>query len=209
MKICGITNLADARHAARSGADYLGYILFSKSPRYIAPPHIREITNLLRIEFPHVLHVGVFVNTAAESVCNTVELAGLDFAQLHGSESPDLCSTLHQSGIRHLKAFRFGKGAPVSHWDHFTTPHYYLCDTYDPVEAGGTGRPFDHTLLPTDLPRQRMFLAGGLTPENVAEAIHEVTPFAVDVSSGVEQSPGIKSPEKVAVFIRRAKGRAT
>lgn len=205
VKICGITNIADARAAAEAGADYLGYILHQKSARYISPPQIRTITNLLRLDYPNIQHIGVFVDISQDGVCRTIELAGLDAAQLHGSETADYCNDLHTRKIKHIKAMRFGAGAPPVQWSDFKSAEFFLCDTYDAKEAGGTGREFSRELLPHDLPRARTFLAGGLTPANIAEAIAEVQPYAVDVSSGVELSPGIKDHAKVREFIQHAK----
>ncbi|MGI8908736.1 MAG: phosphoribosylanthranilate isomerase [Candidatus Sumerlaeaceae bacterium] len=205
VKICGITNIADARIAAEAGADFLGYNLYPKSPRYIAPPQVRAITNLLRIDFPELKHVGVFVDAPAEGVCQTLDLAGLDMAQLHGTETTAYCGSLAERGVRHIKAMRFGGTSAPSPWSDFPTAEFYLCDTYDPINAGGTGREFDHSLLPRDLPLERTFLAGGLTPENIATAVAEVRPFAVDVSSGVELSPGRKSAEKIKTFIQQTR----
>ena len=205
VKICGITSIEDARAAAQAGADYLGYILYHKSPRYIAPPRIRAITNILRLEFPQLQHVGVFVDSSHDGVCRTVDLAGLDMAQLHGVEAADFCDALKERGVRHVKVLRFGAAAPVVRCADFPTADYYLADTFDTKDAGGTGCAFDYSLLPTDLPIQRTFLAGGLTAATVAEAIAGVRPFAVDVSSGVEISPGKKSHDKIREFIASAK----
>jgi phosphoribosylanthranilate isomerase len=205
VKICGITTLADARIAAEAGADFLGYNLYTKSPRYIPIPRVRDITDVLRIEFPDVEHVGVFVDVPEDAIRRALDLGALDMAQLHGSEDCAFCEKLRDRGMRHMKALHFGAEAPATRWSDFTTPEFFLCDTFDRNRAGGTGRGFDQTLLPGDLPRERMFLAGGLTPDNVAQAIAAVRPFAVDVSSGVELAPGRKSAERVQAFVQRAK----
>lgn len=205
VKICGIMTIADARHAAAAGADFLGYILYPKSPRYIAPPHVRDITDVIRVEFPHVEHVGVFVNVPADGVRQTMEIADLDFAQLHGTEPSDYCADLKSRGLKHIKVFHFGGTAPSQKRADFPSAEYYLCDTHDERIVGGTGRAFDRSLLPDDLPKNRIILAGGLTPENIADAVREIQPFAVDVSTGVEISPGRKDHAKVQLFISNAK----
>jgi phosphoribosylanthranilate isomerase len=205
VKICGITNIGDARCAASAGADFLGYILHPKSPRYVSPPQIRNMTDVLRVEFPQLKHVGVFVDAPEDGVCRTVEIADLDLAQLHGAEAPALCEKLAARGLTFMKVLKFGANHNPQHWSDFPGASYYLCDTFDEKAAGGTGREFDHTLLPPELPRERMFLAGGLTADNVSAAIAQVHPFAVDVSSGVEQSPGRKDHDRVKAFIAAAK----
>lgn len=206
VKICGITNLEDAMVAADAGANLLGYIFYEKSPRYVALDVVEDIVKQVRDAHPLVQHVGVYVSAPVEHVTHAVQAARLDIAQLHGSEDAQYCRDLAAVNIRWMKALRFGRGAPGVHWQDFAEGAYFVCDTYDPVEAGGTGRPFDHLLLPVDLPRERVLLAGGLTPANVAQAIVEVGPAGVDVSSGVEREPGKKDHEKVREFIRQAKG---
>ncbi len=201
VKICGITNLEDARHAAASGADYLGYILFERSPRFVGADAIRGITMAIRAEFPDVRHVGVFVNEDLEVLTETVAAARLDIAQLHGSEPASYCTSLATRGYPFMRAMRFGPTAPRVDWREFPAAEFYLCDTYDPKQAGGTGKGFDLTLLPSDLPIERTFLAGGLTPENVGGAVMTLQPYAVDVVSGVEAGPGKKDLGKVQAFI--------
>jgi phosphoribosylanthranilate isomerase len=205
VKICGITNLADARMAASAGTDFLGYILHPKSRRYISPPQVRAITDIIRIEFPQVQHVGVFVDAPEDGVTRTIEIAALNFAQLHGGESRQFCATLHSRGVSIIKVMKFGPERVGLTWTDYSSASYFLCDTFDERLAGGTGRAFDHTLLPADLPRKQMFLAGGLTPANVAAAVAQVHPFAVDVSSGVEEHVCKKNPARVHAFIAAAK----
>lgn len=200
IKICGITSLGDARTAVESGADYLGYILYERSPRFVAADIIRGITQSIRQEHPHVQHIGVFVNQGLEEICETLDSARLDLAQLHGNEPPSLGEQLAAREYRYLRAMRFGSGAPLMNWQDFPGADFFLCDTFDAKEAGGTGRGFDRALLPSTLPLERTFLAGGLTPENVGAAVDLLHPYAVDVSSGVEEAPGKKSPDKVEAF---------
>jgi len=206
VKICGITNIDDALVAARAGADFLGYILYPKSKRYIAHDAIRPITDAVRAKFPHIRHIGVVVDDPLDVVTGAVGTGGLDLVQLHGNESAEYAAQLSRGGVRYLRAMRFGPGAPPMTWSDYPGAEYYLCDTFDINLAGGSGKGFDPAFLPPDLPRTRMFLAGGLIPENVAQAVAEVCPFAVDVASGVEASPGLKDHAKVEAFIHAAKG---
>ncbi len=203
VKICGITVLDDALAAARAGASYLGYVVYRKSSRHIEPPSARSIIEEVRRQFPSIRHIGVLVDETADVASRIAEAAGLDFAQLHGAESPETVTQLRRRGLGVLKALRFGPGSPAVRWSEFD-PDYFLCDTYDASSAGGTGRAFDPGLLPPDLPRTRLFLAGGLTPDNAADAVRTVRPFALDVSSGVELSPGRKSHTLIAQFVEAA-----
>lgn len=204
VKICGITRVGDAVAAAQAGADYLGYVFYSKSPRCIDVEGAAPIIAQIRSEYPNVRHVGLFVNESFDTVFNTHKTCGLDLAQLHGEEAPALCSDLSQKGVRVIKALKFGRSAPLVKWTFYRTA-FFLCDTYDPESAGGSGRPFDYSLIPYDLPMKRVFMAGGLTPANVGSVVASLHPFAVDVSSGVEEQPGQKSPELIRQFIAAAR----
>jgi len=205
VKICGITNLDDARLAARCGADLLGFI-FAESPRRVTPEQVREIVATLRAEgLSHVTTVGVFVNLPAGDVIGACMDCGLTVAQLHGDESPDQCRLISRAGINVIKSFRVRDHASLDAMVRYDAVDFFLFDTYDPERVGGTGRPFDHSLAVGASKIYRLILAGGLTPENVAEAVATVRPWGVDVSSGVEASPGRKDPAKVEVFIRNAK----
>jgi len=198
VKICGITNLDDALHAAACGADALGFVLYARSPRCVTPETVAGICAQLP---PLLTRVGLFVNEAPERIREIAGQCGLDVLQLHGDESPDACT---------LPPFRVIKGVrPRTLADLPALSSYpvsaLLVDAAVAGQYGGTGRRADWHLAREIVARHRVILAGGLTPANVAEAVREVRPYAVDVSSGVEASPGRKDPEKVAQFMRMAR----
>lgn len=199
-KICGITRLEDALHAAGAGASYLGYIFYAPSKRFIAPRSAKEIISQVRKAYPGVLHVGVFVDEEPSNMVWIRNLAGLDLLQLHGSETPEVCRELEFHQIDVIKVLPMSAGSPTTDFRVYDVP-YYLCDTHDPALKGGTGRTFDLSRIPSGLPRDRTFLAGGLTPDNVGEVVRKVQPYCVDVSTGVEENPGIKSALRVTRFI--------
>lgn len=202
VKICGITRLEDGLAAAKAGADFLGYVFYAPSKRFVAPRTVAEIVREVRRQYPAVQHVGVFVDETAENVAWTRGLATLDIVQLHGKETAEYCRELHQLDISTIKALGIGPEGPLADHQEFDTVDYFLCDTHDESLKGGTGRAFNLDLLPRDLPQERMFVAGGLTADSVGELVSTIAPFAVDVSSGVELKPGIKCHEKVSAFIR-------
>ena len=199
VKICGITNLADANTAVEAGADLLGFVFYEKSPRHVTVPAARDISRQLP---PQVARVGVFVNAADELVAEALGECGLNVLQFHGEETPEYC---RRFGVMNMKAFRIRDEECLK-----TLPEYqtdaWLLDAFTRGARGGTGATFNWDLA---VEAQRfgrpIFLAGGLTPENVAEAVRRVRPFAVDVSSGVEASPGRKDPAKVRAFIAAAR----
>ncbi|HEX8161274.1 MAG TPA: phosphoribosylanthranilate isomerase [Pyrinomonadaceae bacterium] len=202
VKVCGITNLGDALASVEAGADALGFNFYRRSPRYVEPARAREIVGRVP---PGVLCVGVFVNEEREAVARAVAESGVGAAQLHGDESPAYCETLR--GMRLIKALRVGEGfAPERATDY--AAESILLDSFSASARGGTGRTFDWALARrTRSLVAQLYLAGGLTPENVAEAISAVGPYAVDVCSGVEARPGVKDPERVRQFFA-AVGRA-
>ena len=188
VKICGITNLTDARTAVRLGADALGFI-FAPSPRQIAPQTAREIIRALP---PFVKTVGVFVNAAPASIRQMINDCGLDLVQLHGDESPDLCDELMPYTIKALRikdesSLKIGKA-------YHGKVRALLLDTYSKEKAGGTGKTFDWELaIRIKKQGSPIILSGGLAPANIIAAINTVRPDAVDVNSGVEERPGKKS----------------
>ncbi len=196
VKICGVTCLADALAAARLGADALGFV-FAPSPRQVTPEEARRITAKLP---PLVLRVGVFVDEEPAVIDQVRRLCGLDVVQLHGNESTQVVAEL---GGRVIKAIRVNGTAPS--WQLIFPSATLLLDTFSPDKKGGTGRTFDWSLAREPARLRPVVLAGGLTPQNVAEAVRTVRPYAVDVSSGVESEPGRKNHETLARFIRRAK----
>ena len=202
VKICGITNLADAQVAVEAGADALGFNFYEKSPRFVSLKTAAEISRSLP---PFTLRVGVFVNPSEELVRQAVGECSLNLLQIHGDEPPEFCT---QFGLMSMKAFRVRDAESLKELAKYHTDAWLL-DAYVSDTFGGTGEKFNWHLA-AELPKsgRPVFLAGGLTPENVAEAIRQVQPFGVDVSSGVESSPGRKDPGKVRSFINSAKSSA-
>jgi len=205
VKICGITNLGDAKYAMDCGADELGFNFYKGSKRYLSPQNAREIIDQLPISSGNV---GVFVNEPIDSLLEIAELVGLDGIQLHGDENVAYIETLQTRSKRFVvKAFRVVPDFLVG--DVFDWPSDFpLFDTHSSEQYGGTGATFDWKEFGTDIYLwfpDSAYLAGGLNPDNVAEAIRIVRPYAVDVASGVESSPGKKDPKKLEAFIRNAK----
>lgn len=199
VKICGLTNKADALHAAGCGADAVGLVFYSGSPRCVTPEAAREICVALP---PFVTRVGLFVNEAPDRVREIVDYCELDMVQLHGDETPEQAIS---TPVRTIKAIRVKDAASLAgHEDYHVSA--LLLDAWSKDAYGGTGERFNWDLAATVAAQRPVILAGGLTPENVSEAIARVLPYAVDVSSGVEQVAGQKDPEKVTAFIRAAKG---
>ncbi len=208
IKICGITNPTDARAAIDAGADMLGFNFYRPSPRFIEPQFAREIIGKLRTEVDAGVRpltiVGVFVNeTSPESLVRVAEETGIDAAQLHGDESVAFCRRVKQlrPELTVIKALRAGDGFEPDEAVRYDVDAIML-DTFHPRLRGGTGRVFDWTVgRRTRELVSRLFLAGGLSPENVAEAIAEVQPYAVDACSSIESSPGRKDAERMKAFV--------
>ena len=204
LKICGITRLVDAKIAIDAGATALGFVLWPKSPRFVSNRQVAEIVAALP---PSVVGVGVFVNQPPGLIAMTMEQTGLTTIQLHGDEPGEYLAALRWPVRRVWKSVTVDKADDVSAaWPPETV---FLVDAADPVRRGGTGQAVDWAKA-ADLARRRnVVLAGGLTPENVAEGITQVRPFGVDVSSGVEDAPGLKNAGKVTAFLRNARLAAT
>lgn len=201
VKICGITSLADARAAIDAGADALGFNFYRPSPRYISPESVREITNQLP---QSILKVGVFVNEDVESVVRIIAEANLSAVQLHGDESPEYCHKL--TGQYVIKVFGAGDDFDISAYN----VDAIMLDTKDDLLRGGTGRVFDWSIAQrTNNAAPKLFLAGGLSPENVADAITTVRPYAVDACSSLEESPGRKNHARVRAFVEVVRSVAT
>jgi phosphoribosylanthranilate isomerase len=196
VKICGITRLSDARHAVDCGADALGFVFWPKSPRYIAPERAAEIIATLPA---HVTAVGVFVNESVDGIRDVVTRTGIQAVQLHGDETPDYASVLGRPVWRAVGVSEAADA--MAAWPPDTT---LLLDVVDPARRG-TGLTVDWQQAASMAHAHRIVLAGGLTPENVAEAIEVVRPCGVDVSSGVEDSPGVKNVDKVKRFLTGAR----
>ena len=216
VKMCGITNLEDALVAAEAGADYLGFIFYPPSPRAIEPEAARAIAAHIRQTMPNPpLLVGVFVNETADFIAKTLDETGLDLAQLSGEEVPALAgdpnSPIYGRAYKAIRPASAAEAEVEAEW-YAVNPSSVirhpslLVDTYHPTLRGGTGiavewgivvHLFEHT--------PGIMLAGGLTPENVAAAVEQLRPFAVDVASGVEAYPGKKDHNQVKAFIVNAK----
>lgn len=200
VKICGITNRDDALQAAAAGADALGFIFYSQSPRQVTPEAAKRIIAQLP---PLILAVGLFVDESPARVRKVVDFCRLDRVQLHGNEDP---RRYHLPPRQVIKALRV-KGEESLSDPGFWDDYPLLLDAWSEQSVGGTGRTFDWKLAARLSEKYRIILAGGLNPENVAAAVAAVNPYGVDVASGVEQSPGIKDKNKVAAFIAAAKGK--
>lgn len=198
VKICGITNVEDALVAVEAGADALGFVFFSKSPRCVTPEQAAEV---IRVLPPFVQAVGLFVNETAAQVNAIADRCRLDIVQLHGEESPAYCNQIER---RVVKVFRMKDRESLATMQEYRVAGYLL-DAWSSSAYGGTGHVFDWELIRDAGRCGPLILAGGLTPENVAEAVIRVKPYAVDVSSGVESMPGRKDPARVRAFIARAK----
>lgn len=198
VKICGITNWTDARRAIESGADYLGFNFYPGSPRYIEPAKARRIVRRLP---KGVSAVGVFVNEPEEKMLEIARTVGLNYLQLHGEESPAKVARL-QGTLPVIKALRVKKPFRSAQLSRYRRASALLLDGFDRRRRGGTGKTFDWKRARRANVRARIFVAGGLAPENVAEAIRIARPYAVDVSSGVESRPGKKDPARLKAFAR-------
>ena len=198
IKICGITSLVDATAAIEAGADALGFMLYEQSSRFITAQNAKAIIR----ELPdYVTKVGVFVDTDFDTVNHTAETVGLDTLQFHGSETPDFCSKFQQNTI---KAFRVKGSESLCQMHHYNT-NAWLLDSYVKGSLGGTGEKFNWNLaLEAKRLGKPIILAGGLTSDNVRDAINQVDPFCLDVSSGVESAPGIKEASKMTKLITNA-----
>lgn len=217
VKICGITNLEDAIAAVELGADMLGFNFYEKSPRYIAPGTSRNITGKLQRRFAeHIPAIGVFVNSELDEILRIAIDTDITVIQLHGDETPDFCENVHgwSGGVGIVKAFRVNEALTIAAIEEYPIrqiAEYHesagiLLDAHSHKLYGGTGEVTDWKFAReiSDI-FSRVYLAGGLTPENVAEAIRNVRPYAVDVASGVESSPGKKDHKKLEAFIKNAK----
>jgi|ERR1700739_375262 len=196
VKICGITNVEDASLACELGADAIGLNFYEKSPRCLSPFSASKIIQKLP---PFVAPVGVFVNWQASPVTTLAKALGLAAAQLHGDEDPKLVGEIAKK-ISVIKALHVGKGSAPHAFAKYHGATAFLLDAPHTGQYGGTGNSTDWNLAHTAAKSQCILLAGGLTPENVAQAILAVRPYSVDVTSGVESKPGKKDPGKLRAF---------
>jgi phosphoribosylanthranilate isomerase len=196
VKVCGITRAEDALAAVKHGCDAIGLVFYEKSPRHV---HVERAAEIVANLPPFVCTVGLFVDAAEADVCAVLKAVRLDVLQFHGNESPAYCA---QFGVPYLKAVRV---RPETNLIQYATDYAeakaLLLDAYAEGIPGGTGQVFDWGLIPAVL-AMPVILAGGLNPENVAEAVRRVRPYAVDVSGGVEREKGIKDADKIAAFMR-------
>ncbi len=199
VKICGITSVADGVAAAGAGADMIGLMFFEPSPRHVTLAAAGEIARALP---PFVLRVGVFVNPEEALVTRAIAGCGLNLLQFHGDETSDFCT---QFGLMSVRALRVRDAESLDPLAGFKTDAFLL-DAHSRSGRGGTGETFNWELaVAAQKFGKPIFLAGGLTPENVADAVKQVRPFAVDVSSGVESAPGKKDAAKMRAFIQAAR----
>jgi len=195
VKICGITREADALVAVEYGADAIGLVFYPPSPRYVELEQAAAIAAVLP---PFVTTVGLFVNADAETIAEVVERVGIDLIQFHGNECRDYCGEHRRPWMRALR-MKDDLDLPAA-VEEFSAARGLLLDAYRPGVPGGTGETFDWSRIPAEI-AGRIVLAGGLNPDNVADAVRQVRPYAVDVSGGVEAEPGIKDPIKIARFM--------
>ncbi len=202
VKICGITNWKDARLCVAAGADALGFNFFAKSPRYIAPADARAIVRRLP---RHILAVGVFVNAPLASILRIAQNVDLNLLQLHGDESLADARKLSEH-FPVMKAFRMRPGFDLQRLARFGAADVFLLDGFDRKQRGGTGRTFDWRMGRAAKKYGSIVIAGGLTAENVADAIAETDPFAVDICSGVEAIPGKKDRQRLNALMNAVRG---
>jgi phosphoribosylanthranilate isomerase len=198
VKICGITNLEDARQAIESGATFIGFNFYKGSPRYVTPGAARRILQRLPKK---TKSVGVFVNEPEEKMLAIARQTGLNYLQLHGEESPKTVARLKRT-LPVIKAVRVRSSSSIAKLARYKHVSAFLLDGFDRRRHGGSGASFDWEIVRRAKPAGHIFLAGGLTPGNVARAIRSAKPYAVDVCSGVEAKPGKKDPALVKSFVR-------
>lgn len=199
VKVCGITRYEDARIAIQLGADAIGFVFWPHSARYISPDMAHRISASIP---PFVCTVGVYVDPDVAWVEETIEVAKLNLLQFHGDETPEFCNQFSQP---YIKAVRVRQDTDLLQYaQRYSNAKGLLLDTYTAGIPGGTGRVFDWHLIPQNLPLP-FILSGGLDPSNVAMAIKQTQPWAVDVSSGVEASKGIKDEKKIFAFMQGVK----
>ncbi|SDU88744.1 phosphoribosylanthranilate isomerase [Pseudomonas mucidolens] len=199
-KICGITRMEDALAAVEAGADAIGFVFYAKSPRAVTAQQARAIIAGLP---PFVTTVGLFVNASACELNETLDAVPLDLLQFHGDETPEQCEGYHRP---YIKALRVKAGDDIAaSCAVYAGASGILLDAYVEGVPGGTGQAFDWSLIPKGL-NKPIILAGGLSADNVAQAIAQVRPYAVDVSGGVEQSKGIKDHARIHAFMQAVRG---
>ncbi len=199
IKICGITSYDDACVAVEAGADAVGFILVNGTPRYMTPEAVAAIIDRLP---PFIATVGIFIDRTPEDIDQIVRACGLSLVQLHGNESPAQCRSLR---VPFVKAIRVQGEHDLKSMQDYPQARAFLLDTYVADRPGGTGKTFPWEIAAKAAQQARVILSGGLTPDNVASAVAQVRPYAVDVCSGVEERPGRKDHRKVREFIERTR----
>ncbi len=205
IKICGITQPEQGQAIAQMGATALGFICVKASPRYVTPEQIRAVVQALP---ENVDRIGVFANTSWEEICQTVAVAGLTGVQLHGDESPEFCHRLRQllPKVEIIKALRVRNSQALTQAEVYTNwVDTLLLDAYHPQYLGGTSKTLDWINLRQFQPKCPWLLAGGLTPDNILDALSHVHPNGIDLSSGLERTPGDKDLDKVAQLFKSLK----
>ncbi|PWN07509.1 phosphoribosylanthranilate isomerase [Rhodohalobacter mucosus] len=204
VKICGLTTLEDARFSSGALADFLGFIFYPDSPRYIEPAKAGAIINW--IEGPD--KVGVFVNQPLDDVNSIARQTGVDLVQLHGNESPEYCELVEKPVIKafHITPDKSEADLKEEIEAYADIADYYLFDSKTDRLWGGTGKAFNWQILKGITDEKPFFLSGGLNTHNISEAIKTVKPFAVDLSSGLEESPGLKDFDKIEAFFEEMRG---
>lgn len=200
VKICGITNIADAFAAIEAGADALGFVFYKASPRSITPEKASEIIRKIP---PLLSTVGVFVNENPVKIKKIINLTRIDVVQLHGEEPPDMCELISNRIIKAFRVKSLESLDPLIHYKNKVSA--FLLDTYTPDIFGGTGQIFNWDIAIDAKQFGQIILAGGLTPDNITSAVKRVRPYAVDVSSGIESEKGKKDHKKMKLFIQKAK----
>jgi phosphoribosylanthranilate isomerase len=208
IKICGITQLDQGQAIARLGATALGFICVPSSPRYVPPDLLQELTTALQATYPHVDRIGVFADASLEDIAQVAAIAPLTGIQLHGSETPAFCAQLQHilPTYERIKALRIRDEASLADIAHYRGQvNTLLLDAYHPTQLGGTGQTFDWRILQSCQLDSPWFLSGGLRPDNILTALELLQPQGIDLSSGVEQSPGHKDLTKVAQLFEQLK----
>lgn len=198
VKICGITREQDAVEAAHAGADALGFVFYPPSPRAVSAERAAELCQLLP---PFIERVGLFVNASVSEVQAVLDIVPLSLIQFHGDESPDFCQQFATPYIKAIRISADNAEQALQQIEAHSMAQGFLLDAYEKGVPGGTGKTFDWSKIPAELD-QPLVLAGGLDADNVAQAMAEVAPYAVDVSSGVEVSPGVKDLAKINQFMQ-------
>jgi len=202
IKVCGITNMEDALAAVDYGADALGFVFYQGSPRCVSPETVHQIICSLP---PLVTTIGVFVNEDRQKISEIMQYAGIDILQLHGDETPDMCDAWH----RVIRALRVKDLTDLKILESYNKASAFLLDTYSPEHFGGTGQMFNWDIAVEAKRFGKIILSGGLNPDNIEKAVKRVMPYAVDVSSGIEERKGKKDLKKMRLFIERARAALT